>query len=62
MPSMPVPLPLAARLRAHVSQLAGEIGERNVWRPRALHAAAMIHVRAAIDPALGKAAEGESYA
>ncbi len=28
------------RLRAHVAHLAGEIGERNVWRPRALAAAA----------------------
>jgi len=27
------------RLRAHVWQLAGEIGERNVFRPAALHAA-----------------------
>lgn len=32
--------PLAERLRAHVQRLAGEIGERNVWRPQALHAAA----------------------
>ncbi len=36
----PAPSPLAERLRAHVLQLAGEIGERNVWRPQALHAAA----------------------
>ena len=28
------------RLRAHVAKLAAEIGERNVSRPRALHAAA----------------------
>jgi len=28
-----------ARLRAHVETLAGEIGERNVWRPQALAAA-----------------------
>lgn len=34
------PSPLAERLRAHVLRLAGEIGERNVWRPQALHAAA----------------------
>lgn len=40
MPSTPAPLPLAERLRAHVVRLASEIGERNVWRPRALHAAA----------------------
>ena len=32
--------PLAARLHAHVARLALEIGERNVWRPDALHAAA----------------------
>jgi Zn-dependent M28 family amino/carboxypeptidase len=30
---------LAARLREHVHTLAGEIGERNVGRPAALHAA-----------------------
>ena len=40
MPSMPAPLPLAERLHAHVARLAGEISERNVWRPQALHAAA----------------------
>lgn len=33
-------LPLAQRLRAHVRRLAGGIGERNVWRPQALQAAA----------------------
>jgi Zn-dependent M28 family amino/carboxypeptidase len=31
---------LAERLRSHVEQLAGTIGERNVFRPLALHAAA----------------------
>ena len=31
---------LADRLRHHVRKLAGEIGERNVWRPEALRAAA----------------------
>ena len=31
---------LAARLRRHVETLAGSIGERNVWRPQALAAAA----------------------
>ncbi|MGZ5138835.1 MAG: M28 family peptidase [Burkholderiales bacterium] len=31
---------LAERLRAHVHRLAGEIGERNVWRPEALEEAA----------------------
>ena len=30
---------LAERLRRHVQRLAGEIGERNVFRPEALHAA-----------------------
>jgi Zn-dependent M28 family amino/carboxypeptidase len=31
---------LEERLRRHVRVLAGEIGERHVWRPQALHAAA----------------------
>lgn len=31
---------LAERLQAHVAKLAGGIGERNVFRPQALHAAA----------------------
>lgn len=31
---------LESRLRRHVTALAGDIGERNVWRPRSLHAAA----------------------
>ena len=31
---------LEQRLQMHVEQLAGQIGERNVWRPQALHAAA----------------------
>lgn len=30
----------ALRLRRHVEALAGDIGERNVWRPAALAAAA----------------------
>jgi hypothetical protein len=30
---------LAARLRRHVERLAGELGERHVFRPQALHAA-----------------------
>ena len=30
---------LATRLRRHVERLAGEIGERHVLRPEALHAA-----------------------
>ena len=33
-------LVLEKYLRAHVEKLASEIGERNVWRPDALHAAA----------------------
>ena len=32
--------PLADRLSHHVHRLAGDIGERNVWRPGTLHAAA----------------------
>ena len=32
--------PLTERLRRHVAVLAGDIGERNVFRPSALHAAA----------------------
>jgi len=32
--------PLASRLQAHVEKLAGAIGERNVFRPEAFHAAA----------------------
>ena len=36
---MPAPI-TAATLRAHVQTLAGEIGERNVFRPSALRAAA----------------------
>src|SRR5574337_2057323 len=32
--------PSASRLRSHVERLAGEIGERNVFRPEALRAAA----------------------
>jgi Zn-dependent M28 family amino/carboxypeptidase len=40
----PDPALLAPALRRHVEQLAGAIGERNVWRPDALHAAeAYIH-------------------
>ena len=31
---------LEERLRVHVERLASEIGERNVWRPEALHTAA----------------------
>jgi len=31
---------LASRLESHVTELAGTIGERNVFRPQALHAAA----------------------
>src|SRR5512145_124771 len=31
---------LEQRLQLHVEKLASEIGERNVWRPKALYAAA----------------------
>ena len=34
-----MPVSLATRLRRHVERLAGEIGERHVLRPAALHAA-----------------------
>lgn len=37
---------LEQRLQLHVEKLASEIGERNVWRPAALHAAAD-YIRAA---------------
>jgi len=33
-------LATAQNLRAHVERLAGEIGERNIFRPQALQAAA----------------------
>ncbi len=36
----PAETELASRLRAHVEQLAGTVGERNVFRPHALAAAA----------------------
>jgi Zn-dependent M28 family amino/carboxypeptidase len=42
---------LALRLEAHVRRLAGDIGERNLWRPSALAAAARY-----IDATLGAAA------
>jgi hypothetical protein len=38
--SEPMARPLLARLRAHVETLAGDIGERNVFQPRALQQAA----------------------
>ncbi len=38
-PHTAAPVP-AQRLRRHVAALAGAIGERHVWRPEALHAAA----------------------
>jgi Zn-dependent M28 family amino/carboxypeptidase len=50
---------LAARLRAHVQLLAGEIGERNVWRPDALRAAAD-YIRASWR-ALGYAVATQGY-
>lgn len=50
---------LEARLRAHVEALAGEIGERNVWRAQALRAAAD-YIRATWS-ALGYAVEAQGY-
>jgi Zn-dependent M28 family amino/carboxypeptidase len=39
-PKQAVPQACEHRLRRHVAVLAGDIGERNIWRPKALHAAA----------------------
>jgi Zn-dependent M28 family amino/carboxypeptidase len=51
---------LERRLRRHVGVLAGEIGERNVWWPEALRAAAeYIHGELS---ALGYAVAAQSYA
>ena len=47
------------RLRRHVHALAGEIGERHVWRPQALHAAAD-YLRAQF-AASGFAAAAQAY-
>jgi Zn-dependent M28 family amino/carboxypeptidase len=49
----------AETLRKHVERLAGEIGERNVWRPAALHAAAW-YIREQWQ-ALGYAVAAQAY-
>jgi Zn-dependent M28 family amino/carboxypeptidase len=50
---------LRDRLRGHVERLGGEIGERNLWRPQALEAAAR-HVEAALGD-VGLAVAGQSF-
>lgn len=50
---------LEERLRRHVQALAGEIGERHVWRPQALHAAAA-YIRAQFEAA-GFAVAAQGY-
>ncbi len=50
---------LEERLRRHVVELAGTIGERNVWQPEALHAAAD-YIRSAFASA-GCEVEPQSY-
>jgi len=50
---------LEQRLRHHVQALAGDIGERHVWRPRALRAAAE-YIRAEFE-ALGLAVSAQGY-
>jgi len=50
---------LERQLRRHVGVLAGEIGERNVWRPEALRAAAD-YIDAELS-ALGYAVAAQSY-
>jgi len=50
---------LEERLRRHVRALAGEIGERHVWRPRALHAAAD-YIRGQLE-AMGYAVSAQPY-
>ena len=52
-------IPLEQRLRRHVERLAGEIGERNVWRPQALRAAAD-YIEAELS-AQGHAVQAQSY-
>ncbi|HEU5284519.1 MAG TPA: M28 family peptidase [Burkholderiales bacterium] len=49
----------AEHLREHVERLAGEIGERNVWRPAGLQAAAR-HIREQWQ-ALGYAVAAQAY-
>lgn len=50
---------LSARLRRHVEWLAGGIGERNVWRPKAL-AAAAAYIRGELE-ALGFEVAAQRY-
>jgi Zn-dependent M28 family amino/carboxypeptidase len=50
---------LEERLRRHVQALAGEIGERHVWRPQALHAAAA-YIRGQFEAA-GFAVAAQAY-
>jgi len=50
---------LEEQLRRHVQALAGEIGERHVWRPQALRAAAD-YIRAQFE-ALGFAVAAQAY-
>jgi len=50
---------LSARLRRHVERLAGSIGERHVWRPAALRAAAA-YIRGELE-ALGCEVVAQSY-
>jgi len=50
---------LSARLRRHVERLAGGIGERHVWRPEALRAAAA-YIRGELE-ALGCEVAAQSY-
>jgi Zn-dependent M28 family amino/carboxypeptidase len=50
---------LEERLRRHVQALAGEIGERHVWRPQALHAAAD-YIRGQFE-AVGFAVAAQAY-
>jgi Zn-dependent M28 family amino/carboxypeptidase len=51
--------PIERRLRRHVDVLAGDIGERNVWRPAALQAAAG-YIESELS-ALGYAIAAQSY-
>ncbi len=51
---------LEARLRRHVQVLAGEIGERHVWRAPSLHAAAD-HIRAELGAAAGVPVTAQAY-
>jgi Zn-dependent M28 family amino/carboxypeptidase len=48
-PMTPVETEARDRLKVHVRRLAGDIGERNVWRPEALERAAD-YIRSSLDP------------